>query len=46
MVIDIRKLLLWKAEEDLFLAWIDNRMYHVSKAENRIARIKTGIGFN
>jgi hypothetical protein len=45
MVIDIRQLLIWKAEQDLFLAWVDNRGYNISRAENRIVRIRQGIGF-
>jgi hypothetical protein len=45
MVIDIRHLLLWKAEQDLFLAWVGNRGYNISRAENRIVRIRQGIGF-
>jgi hypothetical protein len=45
MVIDIRQILLWRAEQDLFLAWLDNRGYNISQAENRIVRIKQGIGF-
>jgi hypothetical protein len=44
-VIDIRQLLLWKAETDLFLAWVENRGYNISRAENRIVRIRQGIGF-
>lgn len=45
MVIDIRQLLLWKAENDLFLAWMNEHGYNISQAENRIVRIKQGIGF-
>lgn len=45
MVIDIKPLLLASAEYDLFLAWLDERGYNISQAENRIIRIRTGIGF-
>ena len=45
MVIDIRNLLLWKAEQDLFLAWINEKAYNVSQAQNRVTRIRQGIGF-
>ena len=44
-VIDIRQLLLWKAEFDLYLASQSNRGYNISRAENRIVRIRQGIGF-
>ena len=45
MVIDINQMLLWKAENDLYLAWIDDKMYNISQAGNRVTRIRTGIGF-
>ena len=44
-VIDIKQILLWRAESDLFLAWMENRVYNISRAENRIVRIRQGIGF-
>jgi hypothetical protein len=45
MVIDIRHLLIAKAEYDLFLAFIDGKIYNEARAHDRATRIRTGIGF-
>lgn len=45
MVIDITQILLWKAEHDLYLAWLSDMRYNYSQAQNRVQRIRQGIGF-
>lgn len=44
-VIDIRDLLLWRAEEDMFLAHVNELVYDYRRALNRAQRIRQGIGF-
>lgn len=45
MVIDIKQILIDRAEMEMFLACINEMAYDYRRALNRAQRIKQGIGF-